>query len=80
MFFYLFFTIGPGVNRHKIYLKHYVLDGASPSPTQNLNYPQFSDIPNHEGRGDEIYRQSADAMVDVHRADEAAASHSHPHS
>jgi hypothetical protein len=47
-----------------------------PSPTQNLNYPQFSDIPN-EGREDEIHRHNA--KVDVHsETDVAKASHPHP--
>lgn len=68
-----FYFTGPGVNRHKLYLKNRILGGVSPSPTQILNYPQFSDIP-REGRDDEIHRHNAN--VDVHReTDVAAASH-----
>ncbi len=77
VFSFTYLIAGPGVNRHKLYLKQFQSGGATPSPTQNLNYPQFSDIPNHERRGDEIHRQSA--KVDVHReTDVASASYPHP--
>lgn len=67
---------GPGVNRHKLYLKNCTSGNVFPSPTQNLNYPQFSDIPN-EGREDEIHRHNA--KVDVHsETNVAKASHPHP--
>lgn len=69
MFFFLSFAIGPSVNRHKLYLKNIKDSGSltpSPTPTQIINYQQFSDMPSEERSDEAHYHHHQGAKVDVH--------------